>query len=580
MKRRMLKNALLLAHAVFLILGIASRCTHGASFTTSPADARKFGTHEIVLIGNGAAANPFNTDASVTFTPPSGIAHAVTVRAFYDGGDTWRARLYVNESGAWKWTSSCATDALLAGQSGTLTAVESTLHGMLRKHTANPRAWMTEDGRWFPNISDTAYRLFHGNDAPLWKEFVADSTSKGIDCLRVASLGGWGGMPQAKTDDNNTWVWNDPWSGGATPDYARYDLAKFQNTDGRLTWLLDNHPDLQLQLILFSFKGYGGEGTGKHWASLPENVRTNTMRYMLARWAAFPNVFWLIVNDMHCDAKFPLNQTFVRDVGQFIAANDPWKHLISTGPNRRAGFPFTNPEDLRWCSYVHIEDDNAVGADQITQRKLDGVPLHIWMAEDYYEQDHGHYDDPRYFFRWLFWSWMLSGGSANYCGRWGPIHPYSMTARPDLTWTGIDKKTVYTGEQLVGLDSIPYLARYLTDRKLDLARFQPNDARVSDLDGRSEKLRPKLMERGKDEFVIYHPNAASAGKTAKADRTKTARMRVDLTSAPGPFQIEWFRAYDGVAQTAGSVEGGAAREFSAPWPGQDVVLRLNNAPQK
>ena len=62
---------------------------------------------------------------------------------------------------------------------------------------------------------------------------------------------------------------------------------------------------MYLQFILFSFKGYGSEGTGNHWASLPENVRAKTMRYLIARWAAFPNLFWLIVNDMHCDEKFP-----------------------------------------------------------------------------------------------------------------------------------------------------------------------------------------------------------------------------------------------------------------------------------
>ena len=55
---------------------------------------------------------------------------------------------------------------------------------------------------------------------------------------------------------------------------------------------------------------------------------------------------------MHCSEKFPLNRAFVREVGMFFADNDPWKHLISTGPNRRAGFPFAGPEDLKWCSYI------------------------------------------------------------------------------------------------------------------------------------------------------------------------------------------------------------------------------------
>ena len=51
-------------------------------------------------------------------------------------------------------------------------------------------------------------------------------------------------------------------------------------------------------------------------------------------------------------------------------------------------------------------------------------------------------------------------------------------------------------------------------------------------------------------------------------------MRINLKSAPGTFQVEWFSTYDGVVLKSGTVEGGAEREFVAPWKGQDVVLRL------
>jgi len=564
-----------LAAVVGVCLSLAlSVSAFAANFTSGASPAQKFGTHEIVLQGRGSVPNPFDTVGTVRFTPPSGPANAVTVNAFYDGGDTWRARVYVTETGAWTWTSTSTSDPGLDGKSGTFVSVDSTLRGALRKHKSNPHAWMTDDGQWFANISDTAYRLFHAQDAPLWREFVRDASAKGVDCLRVASLGGWGGTANVPVDDNDTWMWNDPWAGGAAPDYTRYDLSKFQSTDERVEWILDNHPGMYLQMILFGLKGYGSEGTGAWWQALPEGVRANTMRYMIARWSAFPNLFWLIVNDMHSDAKYPKNQAFAREAGAFIAANDPYRHLLSSGPTRRAGFPFTSADDLKWCSYAYIEDANAVGGDSIRQYKLDDLPLHVWLGEDYYEQDHGHYKDPRFFFRWLYWSWLLSGGSANYCGRFGQVHPYSMTARPDLAWKGIDKRTDYTGEPLSGLDSVPTITRYLEDRKIDLSSFAPNDARVSDADGRTGKLRPKLMERGSDEILVYQPNAAADAHDARVDETKTARLRVDLTGFAGKLQVEWTRALDGVSQKAGTIEGGAEREFVAPWQGQDVLLRL------
>src|SRR5712692_802421 len=123
-----------------------------APFSVDPATAMKFGTHEIVLTGNRSLANPFDTRATVTFTPPSGPANAITVRAFYDGGNTWRARVHVTEAGTWQWTSSSAADAALHGKSGAFAAVDSNLRGLLKKDSRNPRAWRSEDGRWFVGL--------------------------------------------------------------------------------------------------------------------------------------------------------------------------------------------------------------------------------------------------------------------------------------------------------------------------------------------------------------------------------------------------------------------------------------------
>lgn len=559
--------------AAVALYGCVCVRVEAVGFTSQAADALKFGTHEIVLTGNGGAANPFETQATVKFTPPSGSANAVTVNAFYDGGQSWRARAYITETGVWHWTSRSTTDPGLNAKSGSFTARESSLRGMLRKHKANPRAWMTDDGRWFANISDTAYKLFHKTGAPDWQEYIREDAALGITSVRAASLGGWGGTPGVEKDDNNNWIANDPWQGGRTPDLNRYDLAKFQCTDQRLTWMMDHHPDIQVQLILFGLKGYRSEGTGKGWLALPKQVRERTMRYMLARWAAYPNVFWLIVNDMHADANFPANQLFAREVGTFFASHDPWKHLLSGGLNRFAGFPFTTADDLKWVSYLHIEEAYATSGDQIRKNGLQDIPLHVFMGEDRYEHAKVSFKDPRFFYRWLMWSWLLNGGSANYGGQYGVITPYSQISLPGRGWKdhmGLE----YTGRKLYGLDSIPYVWPYFRDRKIDLAYFQPDDTLVQDLDGRVGELRAQATHRGKDEFLIYHPNASAAGPESAVDARKTVKMRVNLSSAPGRFEVEWFRPHDGISQTGTAIQGGAYRELSAPWMGHDVVLRL------
>ena len=156
------------------------------NFTTGSQIARRFGVHEIPCSGDGAVANPFDTRCQATFTAPSG--QQVTVDAFYDGGDRWRARVYVNEIGDWRWRLSSA-DAQMNGQQGKFAASASTLRGMLRPHTRNPKQWMTDDGQWFLNLNDTAYMLFTSSETA-WQQYAADDWALGMTSLRVGGLGG------------------------------------------------------------------------------------------------------------------------------------------------------------------------------------------------------------------------------------------------------------------------------------------------------------------------------------------------------------------------------------------------------
>lgn len=449
----------------FWVIGVVSFPTAAtAAFTRDPATALKFGTHEIVFMGDDAVTNPFDTIVTVTFIPPSGTAHAVAVYAFYDGGAIWRARLYVTEVGTWQWTSTSMTDPGLNGKSGSFPAVDSNLPGMLKLHPANPKAWITEAGQPFLSISDTAWLLFNRDPAVTqnWQQFVQDDVAMGITVLGpVGSLESWGLGDVGHLGDNEPWV---------EGDYTRYDLAKFQNAESRLIWIFDNYPDLFLQSMLFGTQVQG------NWANLPRSVRANSLRYLIARWSAFPNVFWLVSEDQDVtqSATLALN----REVGQYFAANEPWKHLMSTQPNRFQGFPFTTASDLRWVSYLCVQDAGGPGADQIQHYQLGSVPRQVMLCEDYYEQDYGGppsgYSNPRFYMRWSFWSWILAGGTYTYGGRYGVIHPYTQTWRPDLVWTG-PGGTNYTGYPLQGLDSIPYLWSYFQTRHMDLGRFDPND---------------------------------------------------------------------------------------------------------
>jgi len=362
------------------------------SFTTG-ANAVTFGTHEISLTGNASVSNPFDIVATVTFTPPSG--HLVTVRAFYDGGNSWRARVYVTEAGVWSWTSSSSspTDTSLSGGSGTFAAQSSNLPGILKKDALNPKEWRTDSGKWFVPITHVSSMLFNSTNPDsnqYWRQFVQDDVTRGIN---VISPGG------------NI----DPWQSIPSFDFTRYNLSMFQIAESRLIWIFNNYPEVYVQSLLF------GTEQQFSWSGYPQSVRNNTMDYMIARWSAFPNVYWLISQNQETTLNATLN--FNREVGQYFEDHEPWKHLLSTEFHGSEGFPLTAPDDSVWLDYISLQDYDGPGASQIQNSNPGNMPFQIQLGEDVYEQSSRTYTDPRFYFRWRMWSWILAGGTYKYGGR-------------------------------------------------------------------------------------------------------------------------------------------------------------------
>src|SRR5690606_13843792 len=112
---------------------------------------------------------------------------------------------------------------------------------------------------------------------------------------------------------------------------------------------------------------------------------------------------------------------------------------------------------------------------------------HIFLGEDRYEHDRKTRDPlhPDYFFRWLFWSWLLSGGSTSYGGRWRTLTPYSQTGEVPYStnWGGQDEITY--SQRLSGLDSIPHIKSFFTSHGIELWQFTSDDPLVEDTSGQT-----------------------------------------------------------------------------------------------
>lgn len=578
---------------VFVLAGFltGSAPLSAGNFTSGTQTAVKFGVHEIVLTGDGSVPNPFDTIVRVRFTPPSGAANARTVWAFYDGGNTWRARVYPTEAGAWHWSSMCATDARLADKSGRFRCEASKLRGRLLVHPKNSRQWMTEDGRWFLNLNDTSYYLLCAYDGTGTaipdddvRAYVKDAMDRGITSFR--SFIAKGKKESRGRDRTDRKRWYDLFS---DKEQTRPDLDHLRVADRRLRLLLDEFPDAYLQFILFPLgKAYRTDEV--IWTKMTRAQRERIMRTLIARFGAYPQIFWLIVNDAHFSPvtirprpndpdqrartqTFPNNCAMMREVGAFFQKHDPWRHPLSAGPARGVPFHFDTES---WATYVHLEEDFDVSAKRYEKYHALGKP--VFLGEDRYEHDHPATHDPRdmrYVQRRLFWSWLLAGGSGNYGGRWWVLQPYSQTGkRPTVSI--LHKDHTYT-TALTGLDSVKYIRDYFVKRHIELSNFAPDHSRVRDPKISTAINAPRLMRREKDEFLVYHPNAIGVRRDMRAEAQRTAHVRLDLRDAPGSFHIEWYRPLDGTTREGGITQGGMIVELTSPWPGHDVVVRLNRA---
>lgn len=523
---------------VFCCAGFAK----AAHFTRGAETASKFGVHEITLTGDGSVANPFDTLATVIFTPPSGAARARAVHAFHDGADTWRARVYVDEVGAWTWASACATDAGLDAKAGAFTAAASVLRGKLTRHPANPKAWATDDSAWFLNVSDTGYYLFNSASAA-WQAFVRDDASRGVTSIRANLVGALRQFGKQQPSDGWDRIFDDA-------ARTRINVSAFQLQDERMGWMLNEHPGMYLQLIATPEPGQGDDQV---WHAFSAAQRERFLRHVVARYAAWPQVFWLVTNDAFV-SNHPRNVAMIREIGAYLAAHDPWaeKNLRSSGQRRDTGFAFGAEG---WVNYIHLETTYDLAAAQEDPHAA--APMHVYNGEDWYEEEKPITHDA-YFFRRLFWAYTLSGGSACYGGAWNRI-------------------VAYAGSGFAGLDSAPHLGRFFAHNGIDLSIYQEDDARVS---GPSGQRRCKTMRTSdSSRFVVYHPNAGADNyQTALA--AGTAKFTVAGLPA-GAYSLRWMRAADGVFfDAADMAHAGGNLVCTAPWAGQDVVafLRLQGDP--
>jgi hypothetical protein len=242
---------------------------------------------------------------------------AIRVQGFYDGAGAERIRFMPDSIGEWTFVTN-------RGE-----------HGGFRCSPAgkgNHGPVIVQDSRHLCHADGTPHVSF-GTTCYGWIHQNEQLESRTLVSLR--------GSPFNKVRMCILPTESDPVRRPFLPDFS-FDVTFFQHLDRRIQDLCD----LGIQADLILFHPYDRIGYG----DLPADLNRRYLRYMVARYAAYQNVWWSIANeyDLVKNKKQPEWDDFFR----IVEESDPHRHLRSIHYSK-VFYDYAKP----WVTHMSLQSD-------------------------------------------------------------------------------------------------------------------------------------------------------------------------------------------------------------------------------
>lgn len=320
-----------IASYLFLPFLLLCACAAGLAETSRVA---QWDFQEISLQSTADHANPF-TDVQLRCTFSKG-ARRVEVFGFFDGGHTWKVRFMSDEQGEWSYTTQ-SNDSQLDGKTGTVLVGPPGPgnHGPVR--VSNTYHFAYADGAPFFPLGTTLYNWL--NRDPALEERTLNTLRKSpFNKVRFLIFPKWmkfnrvdpPRFPYTRTADGRF-------------DLDRFDPDFFAHYEARLKDL--RAMGIEADIILFHPYDKWG------FATMDARHDELYLRYVVARFAAFRNVWWTMANEF--DLFRP--QKDWKQLGEMLASADPYHHL--RGIHNCCLRFYDNSES--WIDHVVLQDITA-----------------------------------------------------------------------------------------------------------------------------------------------------------------------------------------------------------------------------
>jgi hypothetical protein len=281
-----------------------------------------------------------------------GSGPAVSVSGFYDGDGVYRIRFMPEHEGRWRYRSSSNVPEL-DGKTGELlcTPASPGNHGPVR--VAGRHHFSYADGTPFFVLGTTAY-VWSYRPEEIRRQTLESFSRNGFNKIRMLFL------PKHYGDGKNVDISYDP---PALPfegkpgklDFRRFNVEYFRSFEERLRELQQR--GIEADVILFHFYDFG------HWGVDVGMSREDDLffvRYLLARLAAFRNVWWSLANEYELlvteggQLRSVLDRKDWDALGRLLCEEDPYGHLRSVH-----NFPFgVIFPDHPWLTHVSYQHPN------------------------------------------------------------------------------------------------------------------------------------------------------------------------------------------------------------------------------
>jgi hypothetical protein len=301
-----------------------------AAAPASSGSIARWDAFELSLNGP-SSGNPFiDVTLAATFTLKN---RSLTVEGFYDGEGVYKVRFMPDDLGDWTWTTTSNQPALHA-KSGTFQCVapDAGNHGLVSVRDSFHFGYA--DGTPYVECGTTCYAWAFQAESTQ-RQTIETLSRSPFNKLRMCIFPKW-----YQHNRKEPSIYPFPRNGDLN-DYSSFTVAYFQHFDRLILDL--RRIGVQADLILFHPYDRWG------YQSMPAEVNERYLRYVIARFSAYRNVWWSLANEY--DLLRAKTNTDWDRYAQILGEYDVFDHL------RSIHYCYHQYEYGRgWCTHAGVQD--------------------------------------------------------------------------------------------------------------------------------------------------------------------------------------------------------------------------------